>query len=146
MKKIFLKRKVEFVNEIKGSKPNYWLNALVFKSKKERDSFLKITNKNGVMTRPIWKLMSELRMFTNCQNDGLKNSIWLQDRVVNIPSSVPESFLIIMTNRNIDKRVKIYLDVAKLHYHTLKTGFLPTLGINFLALMYQCIDEANFLY
>ncbi len=91
-KKFFLKRKVEFVNEIKGSKPNYWLNALVFKSKKERDSFLKITNKNGVMTRPIWKLMSELRMFTNCQNDGLKNSIWLQDRVVNIPSSVPESF------------------------------------------------------
>ncbi len=48
-----------------------------------------------------------------------------------------------MTNRNIDKR-QIYLDVAKLHYHTLKTGFLPTLGINFLALMYQCIDEANF--
>jgi perosamine synthetase len=45
------------------------------------------------MTRPIWKLMSELDMFKNCQNDGLINSIWLQDRVVNIPSSVPDGAL-----------------------------------------------------
>ena len=45
------------------------------------------------MTRPVWRLMSELSMFRDCQNDGLKNSLWLQDRVVNIPSSVPEKFL-----------------------------------------------------
>ena len=42
------------------------------------------------MTRPTWRLMSELKMFKSCQNDGLKNSLWLQDRVVNIPSSVPD--------------------------------------------------------
>lgn len=48
-----------------------------------------------------------------------------------------------MKNKKIDKR-QIYLDVAQLHYHSLKTGFLPTLGVNFLALMYKCIDEANF--
>ena len=41
------------------------------------------------MTRPIWRLMCHLSMFKNCQHDGLKNSLWLEDRVVNIPSSVP---------------------------------------------------------
>ena len=42
------------------------------------------------MTRPIWNLMSNLDMYKNCQTDDLKNSLWLEDRVVNIPSSVPD--------------------------------------------------------
>jgi perosamine synthetase len=41
------------------------------------------------MTRPIWRLMSDLEMFKTCFHDGLENSKWLEDRVVNIPSSVP---------------------------------------------------------
>jgi hypothetical protein len=45
------------------------------------------------MTRPIWTLMSKLNMFKDCQSDGLKNSLWLENRVVNIPSSVPEGAL-----------------------------------------------------
>ena len=83
----------EFVRGIEGCEANHWLNAIVFKSKFDRDDFLEYTNNNGVMTRPIWKLMSELDMYKNCQNDGLMNSIWLQDRVVNIPSSVPDGAL-----------------------------------------------------
>jgi len=43
------------------------------------------------MTRPIWRLMSELEMFKHCQHDGLANSRWLEERVVNIPSSVPDN-------------------------------------------------------
>ena len=50
--------------------------------------FLTQTNDNGVMTRPIWELMNRLPMFENCENDGLENTIWFADRVVNIPSSV----------------------------------------------------------
>ncbi len=72
----------------KESESNYWLNAIICSSKKERNQILKITNQNGVMTRPIWKLMSSLPMFSKCQNDGLDNSLWLEQRVVNIPSSV----------------------------------------------------------
>ena len=45
------------------------------------------------MTRPIWRLMSQLEMFKDSQTDGLKNSLWLQDRVVNVPSSVPDRVL-----------------------------------------------------
>ena len=69
------------------------MNALVLDSKEDRDKFLKVTNDNGVMTRPIWTLMSKLSMFKDCQSDGLENSLWLEDRVVNIPSSVPDGAL-----------------------------------------------------
>lgn len=43
----------------------------------------------------------------------------------------------------IDQR-QIYLDVAKLHMSCIKNGFLTSLGVKFLALMYRCINEANF--
>tara|TARA_B110001450_G_scaffold220230_1_gene215603 strand:+ start:231 stop:1391 length:1161 start_codon:yes stop_codon:yes gene_type:complete len=89
---------VRFVRAIDGNKANHWLNALVLNSKEDRDKFLKITNDNGVMTRPIWTLMSKLSMFKDCQSDGLENSLWLEDRVVNIPSSVPDGAL-----RQLDK-------------------------------------------
>ena len=84
---------VRFVTAIDGNKANHWLNAIVLDSKEDRDKFLKVTNDNGVMTRPIWTLMSKLSMFKDCQNDGLENSLWLEDRVVNIPSSVPDGAL-----------------------------------------------------
>jgi perosamine synthetase len=89
----FKVRGVNFVQAINGSNANHWLNAIILGSKKERDMFLKFTNKNNVMTRPIWTLMSKLPMFQDCQTDGLKNSLWLEDRVVNIPSSVPDGAL-----------------------------------------------------
>ena len=37
--------------------------------------------------------MNRLSMFKKCQTDDLENSRWLEDRVVNIPSSVPEGML-----------------------------------------------------
>ena len=82
-----------FARAISGAKANHWLNAVVLDSKGDRDKFLRLTNDNGVMTRPIWQLMSKLTMFQECQSDGLENSMWLQDRVVNIPSSVPNGTL-----------------------------------------------------
>lgn len=70
---------------------NNWLNTIILTDRKERDAFLSYTNEHGVMTRPIWRLMSELEMFKDCQHDGLENSRWLEDRVVNVPSSVPDN-------------------------------------------------------
>lgn len=86
----FSQNDINFVTPISGTKPNNWLHAIVLESKKDRDSFLKYTNKENVMTRPIWALMSELPMFSKCQTDSLENSKWLEERVVNIPSSVPK--------------------------------------------------------
>tara|TARA_B100001093_G_C26813317_1_gene1008510 strand:+ start:553 stop:1728 length:1176 start_codon:yes stop_codon:yes gene_type:complete len=89
----FDQRNVTFVNAINDNKANHWLNTIILNSKEDRDKFLKYTNDNSVMTRPIWQLMSRLVMFQDCQTDGLKNSKWLSDRVVNIPSSVPDNAL-----------------------------------------------------
>ena len=86
----FDERKANFVKAIDGNTTNHWLNTIIFDSREDRDEFLKMTNDNNVMTRPIWSLMSKLPMFKDCQTDGLENSLWLADRVVNIPSSVPD--------------------------------------------------------
>jgi len=77
-----------FVKEPKYAKSNYWLNAVILKDRKERDAFLKFTNDKGIMTRSIWRLMNKLEMFKNMQTGDLSNALWLEDRVVNISSSV----------------------------------------------------------
>jgi len=64
------------------------LNAVVLKDKTERDNFLTFTNENDIMTRPIWGLMNKLEMFKDCPHAELSNAEWLEDRVVNITSSV----------------------------------------------------------
>ena len=87
-KEFFSKNDITFIEEAKNSKSNYWLQAILLKDKKQRDEFLEFTNKNAVMTRPIWRLMNELEMFKDCQKDDLKNAKYLEEKVVNIPSSV----------------------------------------------------------
>jgi perosamine synthetase len=79
---------MEFVKESSHAKANYWLGAVMLKDKEQRDKFLDYTNKNGVMTRPIWRLMSELEMFKNSKSTKLDNAKYLEQIVVNIPSSV----------------------------------------------------------
>ena len=79
---------VQFFTEPKDTFSNYWLQAVILKDKDAQQAFLQQSNDKGVMTRPIWELMNRLPMFEHCENDGLKNTIWFADRVVNIPSSV----------------------------------------------------------
>lgn len=77
-----------FFEEPKESISNYWLNAILLKNKESRNKFLEHTNSNGIMTRPIWALMNKLPMFKDCETDDLTNTMWFEERVVNIPSSV----------------------------------------------------------
>ena len=77
-----------FVTEPQHSHSNYWLNAVVTKNRIERDLFLEETNSAGVMTRPVWRLMDELELFSDCPCGDLTNAKWFADRIVNIPSSV----------------------------------------------------------
>ena len=86
-KKFFQNGDIHFVIDPENAKSNYWLNSIILKSKDQRDLFLDETNSQGIMTRPIWTLMNKLSMFEHAQCGNLKNSEWLEDRVVNIPSS-----------------------------------------------------------
>ena len=79
---------IEFFTEPENSFSNYWLNVVILPDHDKQLEFLQETNDNGVMTRPIWELMNRLPMFENCENDGLENTVFFADRVVNIPSSV----------------------------------------------------------
>ena len=86
--KFFENSEVHFVSEPANSKSNYWLNSIIFNNINDRNLFLEETNSQGIMTRPIWTLMNKLSMFKDCQCGNLTNSEWLEDRVVNISSSV----------------------------------------------------------
>ena len=79
---------INFVVEPINSKSNYWLNSVLLGSKGARDEFLKYSNENGVMTRPVWTLMNKLPMFSDAQCGDLKNAEYIEDRLVNLPSSV----------------------------------------------------------
>jgi|APSaa5957512535_1039671.scaffolds.fasta_scaffold78983_1 perosamine synthetase len=87
-RKFFKSVDIEFVIDSENSESNYWLNAVILKNKDQRNLFLDETNSQGIMTRPIWTLMNKLPMFKEAQCGDLTNSEWLENRVVNIPSSV----------------------------------------------------------
>jgi len=79
-----------FVCEPENTKANYWLNVVITKNKKQRDEMLEITNKNNVMTRPAWTPMHKLKINQPSLRTDLINTDWLFDRLVNVPSSVPQ--------------------------------------------------------
>lgn len=84
----FKEKGIQFRSETPNTKANYWLMCVELENKNERDLFLKKTNEANVMTRPIWQLMFRLPMYAHCQKDEQKNALFLEERIVNIPSSV----------------------------------------------------------
>lgn len=78
---------ITFFTEPESCISNYWLNSIIFSNKRQRDLFLEYSNSNNVMTRPVWNLMHTLPMFSESHRDELRNSSWLHERLVNIPSS-----------------------------------------------------------
>ncbi len=73
-----------------GSQSNYWLQTLVLDEANSglRDELLQSTNDAGLMTRPIWELMSRLPPYQACPRMPLPVAESLVRRVVNLPSSV----------------------------------------------------------
>ncbi|MBU2019522.1 MAG: LegC family aminotransferase [Bacteroidetes bacterium] len=81
------KFEITVITERLNTTANYWLNTIQLKDKTERDAFLKFSNDHGVMTRPIWTLMNKLPAFKDAPCGDLSNSEWLEERIVNLPSS-----------------------------------------------------------
>jgi aminotransferase in exopolysaccharide biosynthesis len=77
----------DFFTEPYKCRSNYWLNSIIINDRRQRDDFLEQTNNANVMTRPVWNLISSLKIYADCQTDSLEQSKWLAERVVNIPSS-----------------------------------------------------------
>ena len=87
-REFFASFNMPFIHEPEHARSNYWLNAVTLPDRKTRDELLKATNEAKVMTRPVWRLLNKLEMYKACQTDALTNAKWLEERVVNIPSSV----------------------------------------------------------
>ena len=82
------KNSIEFVEEQKNSRANYWLNTAIMENRKQRDIILKETNERNIMTRPAWMPMHRLEINQDCQYGDMSNTEWLYDRIINVPSSV----------------------------------------------------------
>jgi len=86
-KDFFKDSEINFVDIPNETDWNYWLMSIVLESKKDRDIFLEETNTEGIMTRPIWTLMYRLPMYKKNQRDSQINAEYLEERIVNLPSS-----------------------------------------------------------
>lgn len=86
-KTFFADTDISFVVEPDYAQSNYWLNAVICPDTESRDQLLKVTNESGVMTRPIWKLMHRLPMFQNAHRGELSVSEWIEEHLINLPSS-----------------------------------------------------------
>jgi aminotransferase in exopolysaccharide biosynthesis len=79
---------IELASIPKETTWNYWLIPIILETKKDRDLFLEQTNKDKILTRPIWRLLYKLPMYSECQRDSQKNALLLEGKIVNIPSNV----------------------------------------------------------
>ncbi|HRO42943.1 MAG TPA: LegC family aminotransferase [Flavipsychrobacter sp.] len=83
----FANSEINLVQPIQNAIANNWLHTIILPTPEARDQFLKLSNTNKVMTRPAWTLMNKLPMYSHCQHANLSNAKWLEERLVNIPSS-----------------------------------------------------------
>lgn len=80
---------VSFITEPNYCTSNYWLNTIRLKPEWShlRDDILRLTNEHGLMTRPVWRLLSSLPMYEQAPRMDLTVALNLESSIVNIPSS-----------------------------------------------------------
>jgi len=79
---------VRLQQEPSNCSSNYWLNTIVLDEqvRHERNDILRSTNEQGVMTRPVWSLMSRLDHFEDAPSMDLSTAKILEQTIINIPS------------------------------------------------------------
>jgi hypothetical protein len=82
-KTFFATKGINFRTELPGTKANYWLMCVELENKKEKESFLRETNQNSIMTRPIWQLIFKSQFYSGFQKDAQINAMYLENRIVN---------------------------------------------------------------
>lgn len=80
---------VKFITEPPFARSNYWLNAILLDEENAgwRDDLLAATNEAGLMTRPVWALLSRLPMYEDAPRMDLTTAESIERRLVNLPSS-----------------------------------------------------------
>ena len=80
---------LKLLKEPEGCQSNYWLQAIVLDDgyQNQFEEVLKITNENGLMTRPLWLPLHQLKPYQDCSKMDLSRAENFAKRVINIPSS-----------------------------------------------------------
>ncbi|MBW5468701.1 LegC family aminotransferase [Brevibacillus formosus] len=80
---------VSFFTEPNFAVSNYWLNVIRLSPEWShlRKEILQASNDQGLMTRPVWKLLCDLPMYEGAPKMDLSVARELEDSIINIPSS-----------------------------------------------------------
>lgn len=75
--------------EPENCRSNYWLQTLLLKksSKNMIRQIIENTNKIGIQTRPVWRLIHSLKPYIQCPKMDLTQVETLANRIINLPSS-----------------------------------------------------------
>lgn len=84
---------IRFVEPRPGTRWNHWLYSVVLDDLAARNAALEALNADAIQARPLWTLMTDLPMYASCVSDGAKTARHLVERVVSLPSSVPDGAL-----------------------------------------------------
>lgn len=78
---------VHLFTELNNTQSNYWLQTLILDDAINRDEILLFLNENGILSRPVWKLMHSLHMYKDSPKANLDVTIDLEKKIINIPST-----------------------------------------------------------
>lgn len=78
----------EFVCEPPGTRSNYWLNAIRFRDKGQKNRFLAAAVGKDIMARSAWRPMHKLDMYADAIRDNLVQTESAYEQIANLPSSV----------------------------------------------------------
>lgn len=79
---------LNFIPEPEGTRSNYWLCSARFNHYEDLKEALECTNKNKIMTRPLWNLLHTLPMYAHCPSSNLDNAQKLVRSVISLPSTI----------------------------------------------------------
>jgi perosamine synthetase len=80
---------LEWLEEPRQARSNYWLPAVLCENKAQRDLILAECHSQGIQARPAWELMHRLPVYQHCIRTALPVSEDIADRIINLPGSIP---------------------------------------------------------
>lgn len=86
--KLFTDSPWQFVKEEDASRSNYWLCSVLAKDNKEREALLHEAHAQNILLRPAWEPLHNLPMYIECIRDDLYTTLWIAERLLNLPSGV----------------------------------------------------------
>ena len=82
-------RDIKIMPSPKHCKSNFWLQTMILsgKTKKFKNKIINECHLSGIKVRPLWDLISTLKMYKNCPKMNLDNSKKAYESIINLPSS-----------------------------------------------------------